>query len=297
MAWSLAAIQKRAGHLPDDSQSLVVLSEAFRQAQRDLRSVGVVLEETPGYFAMPYEYLAPPSGRFNRLARETVVLSEAPTQISANIMRYLSSHGFIYYGELSPLYSLYGAKTVGKSPEEIAEAGLTVVKREMATRFLNDEDASDLWWIYARLLRYEQQHGSFPYDPRGPEYALFKLREDLLFSPPRKARDPLKWDVERGKVMDLKYDYLNDERLTRTDLEREPVVILSEKAGGCLVCPIMYLAPSDRRRLVSIPRDRLSDSGSLTGLSVPEVAELVEEVIEVWPPTAAALAELNAYME
>ena len=57
-----------------------------------------------------------------------------------------------------------------------------------------------------RLLVYYRDHGAFPYDPRGAEYALYNLPPA---GPHPWSMAPFHYDDVHQKVVDMKYDYAN----------------------------------------------------------------------------------------
>ena len=108
-------------------------------------------------------------------------------------------------------------------------------------------ELEDFWWLFGRLQRYEHEHGSLPYGARGSEYALYKLRADLLTFPERSPRHPLEWDEESGKAANLRYDYVNRPDLRLDNAGREPYVVAADKLKGATKRAVMYLISSGRR--------------------------------------------------
>ena len=72
--------------------------------------------------------------------------------------------------------------------------------------------------IVIALATYEAKHGAFPHDPRGAEYALYRLSAELPASvfdgyPRRQPRAEARWDHTQGRLEQSDFEYLNPPRL------------------------------------------------------------------------------------
>lgn len=72
--------------------------------------------------------------------------------------------------------------------------------------------------IVIALATYEAKYGAFPYDPRGAEYALYKLSGDLPAAafdgyPRKQPRAEARWDHAQGRLEQSDIEYLNPPRL------------------------------------------------------------------------------------
>jgi len=85
--------------------------------------------------------------------------------------------------------------------------------------------------IRLALENYSYTHGSLPYDPKGPEYALYVLADDLPAScfdsyPHNKPESEAKWDHDQKRLIDSDFEYLN---LPDIDRRSGQKIILAEK--------------------------------------------------------------------
>ncbi len=94
---------------------------------------------------------------------------------------------------------------------------------------------ANLKLLYNALAIYEARHGSLPYDERGWQYALYRLKElelpaSAFESPARGERDVAPfYDDELEALVGSDYLYFNRPGMThKTDSER---IVLSERTG------------------------------------------------------------------
>ena len=89
------------------------------------------------------------------------------------------------------------------------------------------------------LYIYNYEYGELPYDRRGPEFALYKLKpfvEDVnLFRCPIGDKinpGPPAWDDANHRLLNSDYDYINQPGINMQDHSREIyLVILAERTG------------------------------------------------------------------
>lgn len=97
----------------------------------------------------------------------------------------------------------------------VAVVRWTVLNQQKARKSKLPIAWENLKYVYLAISRYREFHGRLPYDERGGDYALFKLKNELdesrfkasnsgnFFSGPY-------WDHENERLVESDFEYLND---------------------------------------------------------------------------------------
>jgi hypothetical protein len=148
---------------------------------------------------------------------------------------------------------------------------------------LDERRAATIRAVAVALHWYCLDHGSFPQDPRGSEYALYRLGKRFVMNADEFDRhggyvSPWTYDDDRAVVIHSLYDYLNEpmEFLPHDD---EPIIVLAEKLTA-LPCTIRYVDNTCAVKEVKIPQDWKGESlvgvreSSLRGLPMRTIMRM-----------------------